>query len=95
MQTGKIAIAEIKERGQLTIPKRIRDAGHLEEGREVSLIPVGECLVITPRRLPLDEARRRLKALLGSSDATLDDLLLGLREGRNQFFHDTYGKARR
>jgi len=95
MQTGKIAIVEIKERGQLTIPKRIRDAGHLEEGREVSLIPVGECLVITPRRLPLDEARRRLKALLVSSDANLDDLLLGLREERTQVFHDTYGKARR
>ena len=95
MQTGKIAIAEIKERGQLTIPKRIRVAGHLEEGREVSLIPVGECLVIAPRRLPLDEARRRLKELLATSDAKLDDLLLGLREERNQVFQDTYGKARR
>ena len=95
MQTGKIATAEIKERGQLTIPKRIRDAGHLEEGREVSLIPVGECLVIAPRRLPLDEARRRLQELLASSDATLDDLLLGIREERSQVFQDTYGKARR
>lgn len=95
MQSGKIAIAAIKERGQLTIPKRIRDAGHLEEGREVSLIQVGECLVIAPRRLPLDEARRRLQELLASSDATLDDLLQGLQEERGQVFRDACGQARR
>ena len=95
MQPGKITIAEIKERGQLTIPKRIRAAGHLEEGREVSLIPVGECLVIAPRRLPLDEARRRLQELLASSDATLEDLLQGLREERGRVFRDAYGQARR
>jgi ABC-type Zn2+ transport system substrate-binding protein/surface adhesin len=56
---------------------------------------VGECLVIAPRRLPLDEARRRLKELLAASDAKLDDLLLGLREEPSQVFHESYGKARR
>ena len=58
METVKTAVAEIKSRGQLTIPKKIRNASHLEEGQVVSIIPVGDSVIITPKRLELDEARR-------------------------------------
>jgi len=39
MQIAKTYTAEIKSRGQLTIPKKIRESGVLEEGQVVSLIP--------------------------------------------------------
>jgi len=42
----KTFTAEIKSRGQLTIPKRIRAMSRLEEGQVVS-IPVGDLVVIT------------------------------------------------
>ena len=51
---------EIKARGQFTIPKKIRVMGHLEEGQVVSIIPIGDSVIITPKRLALDEARREI-----------------------------------
>jgi AbrB family looped-hinge helix DNA binding protein len=42
MNMEKAAVAEIKARGQLTIPKKIREMSHLEEGQVVSIIPVGD-----------------------------------------------------
>lgn len=54
----------IHSRGQLTIPKQIRQVGHLEEGQIVSIIPVGDSIIITPKQLELDEARRQIRKIL-------------------------------
>ena len=94
MQAVKVSVAEIKSRGQLTIPKKIRSAGHLEEGQVVSIIPVGDSLLITPKILELDEARRQIKRLLKSSGLSLEDLIAGLKEERETLYRETYGKKR-
>jgi len=94
MQAAKVSVAEIKSRGQLTIPKKIRSAGHLEEGQVVSIIPVGDSLLITPKILELDEARRQIKRLLKSSGISLEDLIAGLKEERETLYRETYGKKR-
>jgi AbrB family looped-hinge helix DNA binding protein len=91
MEAAKAAIAEIKARGQLTIPKKIREVSHIEEGNVVSILPVGDSLIITPRRLELDEARRQLKKLLKSSGLTIEDLVRGIKEEREDLFKETYG----
>ena len=49
MESLKASVAEIKARGQLTIPKKIRERSALEEGQVVSIIPVGGSLIITPK----------------------------------------------
>jgi len=95
MQSTKVTMAEIKARGQLTIPKKVRDKGHLEEGQIVSIIPVGDSLIITPKRLALDEARRQLRKLMKSSGRSLDELLSGLDEERELLFKEAYGRKRR
>ena len=84
--------AEIKSRGQLTIPKKIRVVSHLEEGQIVSIIPVGDSVIITPKRLELDEVRREIKKILRASGISLDDLLTGLKEEREKLYQETYGK---
>jgi bifunctional DNA-binding transcriptional regulator/antitoxin component of YhaV-PrlF toxin-antitoxin module len=61
MENLKPITAEIRARGQLTIPKRIRGMGQMDKGQVVSLIPVGDSVIITQRELPLDEARREIK----------------------------------
>ena len=45
MQTARSITAEIKSRGQLTIPKKIRVMSRLEEGQVVSIIPVGDSVI--------------------------------------------------
>jgi len=94
MQASRVSVAEIKSRGQLTIPKKIREKGHIEEGQVVSIIPVGDSIIITPKRLELDEARRQMKKLLKASGLSVEDLLSGLEEERETLYKETYGKKR-
>ena len=78
MQTVRSITAAIKARGQLTIPKKIRLMSHLEEGQVVSIIPVGDSVLITPRRLELDDARREIKRILKETGITPEELLASL-----------------
>ena len=94
MEDVKVSVAEIKARGQLTIPKKIREMSHLEEGQVVSIIPVGDSLVITPKRLELDEARREIKKILKASKLSPEDLLAGLKEERENLYKEKYGKKK-
>jgi len=95
VETLRSITAEIKSRGQLTIPKKIRDMSHLEEGQTVSIIPVGDSVIITPKRLELDEARREIKKILKASGFSPEDLLVGLKEEREKVYQETYGKKSR
>ena len=94
MEAVKASIAEIKARGQLTIPKKIREMSHLEEGQVVTIIPVGDSLIITPKRLELDEARREIKKILKASQLSPEDLLAGLKEEREALYKEKYGKKK-
>lgn len=95
MQVVKPLTTEIKSRGQLTIPKKIRVMGHLEEGQIVSIIPVGDSVIITPKRLELDEARREIRKLLKAAGLSEEDLLKGLQEERERLYQETYGEKNR
>jgi len=67
----------------------------LEEGQIVSIIPVGDSVIITPKRLELDDARREIKKILKASKVSLDDLLRGLKEEREKVYRETYGEKSR
>ena len=95
MQTARSVTAEIKSRGQLTIPKKIRVMSRLEEGQAVSIIPVGDSVIITPKRLDLDDARREIKKILKAAGVSPEDLLAGLNEEREKLYQETYGKKGR
>lgn len=84
MEDVKPYSAEVKSRGQLTIPKKIREAGGLDDGQSVTIIPIGDSLLITPRTLKLEDVRRELRKMLRSSGLTLKDLLEGLEEERSR-----------
>jgi AbrB family looped-hinge helix DNA binding protein len=92
MQTIKPYIAEIKSRGQLTIPKKIREMSHLEEGQVVSIISVGDSIIITTKRLELDEARRELRKIIKASGLSTEDLIAGIKEERERLYQETYGQ---
>ena len=78
----------------MTISKKIREMSHLEEGQVVSIIPVGDSLVITPKRLELDEARREIRKILKASKLSPEDLLAGLKEEREILYKEKYGKKK-
>ena len=82
--------AEVKSRGQLTIPKKIREAGYMEEGQGVTIIPLGDSILVTPKTLRLEDARRELRRILRSSGLSLKDLAAGLEEARTRTYGETY-----
>ena len=95
MDSIKSLVGEIKARGQLTIPKRIREMSHIEEGQVVYLIPVGDSVIITPKRLELDEAGRQIRRIMKESGLTVEDVLTGIKEERETLYKETYGKKGR
>jgi len=95
MQALKSFTTSIKSRGQLTIPKQVRNAGQLDEGQVVSIIPVGDSIIITPKRLELDDARRQIKKILKTSGHSLEELIEGLKAERESLYRETYDKKSR
>jgi AbrB family looped-hinge helix DNA binding protein len=94
MNTEKVCVTEIRSRGQITIPKSIREVSHLEEGQAVSIIPLGDGVLITPKRLDLDEARRRIRGILKASGLSAQAVLEGLEEEREGLFEELYGSRK-
>jgi AbrB family looped-hinge helix DNA binding protein len=91
MENAKPLRSQIRERGQLTIPKEIRDKGALYDGEAVTIIPVGDSILVTPKKLGLDEARREIRKLMRRSGVTAEELLEGLNEERAKLHEETYG----
>lgn len=89
---GKSATAEIRERGEITIPKKIRESHHLEAGQQVEFVPFGETLLMTPKYLELKEARRQIQAILKRSKSSVSHVLKGLDESREEVYQKHYGR---
>jgi AbrB family looped-hinge helix DNA binding protein len=68
----------IRERGQVTLPKALRDALEIEAGDTVKAVQIGDAIVLTPQRLDLDALRREVQRLMKKHKVTADDLLSGL-----------------
>ncbi len=94
MDNAKPYKSQIRERGQLTIPKKVREKGTLYDGESVSIIPIGDSILVTPRKLELDEARRELGRIMKASGATLEELVEGLEDERRALFEETYGEKK-
>jgi hypothetical protein len=58
------------------------------------IIPIGDSLLVTPKTLNLEDARRELRKLLKSSGATLKDLIAGLDEAQDRVYAESYGKKK-
>lgn len=86
--------SQIRGRGQLTIPKKVREKGTLYDGEAVSIIPIGDSILITPRKLELDEARLQLGRIMKASGITLKELIEGLEDERCALFEETYGEKK-
>lgn len=94
MKSASAYKTEIRQRGQITIPKSVRDASGLDAGCSVTLIPLGESILIAPQKLGLDEARRKIQQAIRATGLSPDEVLGGLAEERQKLFEDLYAKRR-
>ncbi len=74
---------QVRQRGQVTIPRKVRESMAIEDGDTLVLLPVGETLILVPRQLRAPELMDRLAGMLEESEVSLADLLAdlpGIRE---------------
>ena len=69
---------EIRDRGQVTLPKSLRASLRLETGDKLRGVRVGDAIVLLPQRLALDDLRRQVKRLMKQSGVSARDLLKDL-----------------
>ena len=90
----KAITGAIKARGQITVPKKIRDMLKLEEGQAVTFLAIGESVIISPKRLDLDEARRQIRRIVKESGLTEAAILSDLKREREALYREKYGKKK-
>lgn len=78
-------------RGQLTIPASIRKELHLEEDVSLTVVKVGEVLLLTPRQLVGDAIAKKAARAMKKAGLKLDDLLADLKAQRERYNRERNG----
>lgn len=77
--------AELLARGNLTLPKALRDAHHLKPGTRFTVIDLGGgSLMLVPRRLQVDAFAEPLLDALNARGESLESLLAHLDAQRGR-----------
>ncbi len=77
-----IAAVELAQRGQLTIPKPLRDLYQLTEGQKMTVVDIGGVFLVSPRQIRVDAHADALRDGLLAAGVTLEDMLGDLRRKR-------------
>lgn len=77
--------------GQLTIPKDIREALHLDKDTKLNVFAVGKCLVMTPKPLLRTALTKKVQKEMRAKKLSLNDLLAGLKEERRKYRNEIHG----
>lgn len=80
----------VRQRGQLTIPRNLRESLSIEDGDTLELVPVGDTLVIAPRPLQAPALADRLAGLMEEAGLSLADLLDELPRIREELYRERY-----
>jgi AbrB family looped-hinge helix DNA binding protein len=87
-----MAVIKVRDRGQVTIPQEYRDALDLDEDSPLTIVRVGDSLLLTPKRLHVDRLSQQAHALQQQAGISLESILKDLDAQRRQFGRDRHGK---
>ncbi|MBC8323354.1 MAG: AbrB/MazE/SpoVT family DNA-binding domain-containing protein [Candidatus Marinimicrobia bacterium] len=76
---------QIRKRGTLTLPKKIREKYTLDEGDPLTLIDLGEGILISPKVSILPKLVSKLEELMEETGIGLDDLIQGIADEREKY----------
>ena len=79
-----MALVKVWGRGQLTIPAAIRKDLHLKEEAALTLVKVGNVILMTPTVLHIDAVAKKARREMKKTGLTLDDVLADLDRQRTQ-----------
>ncbi len=77
---------QVVRRGIITLPKELREHNNIEEGDMLTLIDLGDGVVVmSPRRSRVDEIANKLASQWQDSGESLESMLNTLREVRAEY----------
>jgi AbrB family looped-hinge helix DNA binding protein len=80
--------ARVRTRGQVTIPRDIREDMNLDEEATVNIFRVGKALLMTPKQLQRSSLARKVKSEMKRQGLSLEDLLADLRAQRKRYLEE-------
>jgi AbrB family looped-hinge helix DNA binding protein len=78
-------IVQIRKRGTLTLPKKMREKYGLEEGDPVTLIDLGEGILLSPKPVAVEKMAAQLESLMERQGLSLGELIRGVAEIRARY----------
>lgn len=76
---------QIRGRGTVTLPARIRERYDLVEGDPLTLVDLDGAILLSPKTSVVDKLSAEIAYLMTESGLSLDQLLGGLREERARY----------
>lgn len=83
----------LRQRGQITVPREVRDRLSIKEGDTLTLVQVGSTLLLTPKRPVVPLLADRIVELMEEKGVTLADLLIGLEEERAAIYEERWSQT--
>jgi len=89
----QIYTIRLRERGQLTIPRNVRENLKTAAGDMLTLVQIGELMMLTPRRPRVPELAEQFTVEMENEGVSLADLLSGLAEEREAIYYERHQDA--
>lgn len=84
-------IVQIRKKGNLTVPKEIRNKYGLNEGDIFTLIDLGDgAFMLTPRVSQVNRVGHQIAEMVKEENVSLEELLDSLDDERQHYYKDHY-----
>jgi antitoxin PrlF len=85
MASSDPEVTTVTSKGQITIPRALRDQFGLEQGTKLMVVPTDYGLVLKKIDLPsVEEFQRRVEARAETTEISLEEVSQMVHEGRNE-----------
>ena len=87
------ATIQVRQRGTMTLPAELRQKYGIRAGDMFRLVDLDGVFVLTPMMPIVPELAREIERTRQATGLSLEELLDGLREQREQYYQEHYGDA--
>ena len=84
---------QVRQRGTLTLPADLREKYGIKSGDTFRLVDLDGIFVLTPMVPMVPELAREIERMRQEAGLSIEELLTGLREQREQYHLEHYGDA--
>ncbi|MFB0534332.1 MAG: AbrB/MazE/SpoVT family DNA-binding domain-containing protein [Anaerolineae bacterium] len=84
---------QIRQRGTLTLPAKLRAKYNLDEGDVLTLVDLEGAFFLSPKVSVVPKLAAEIERLREEAGLSVEDLLEGLDEQRRRYYEEQYGEA--